>query len=57
MYPSIENSTTGIAITEGPVPTGVMGASNENMLEDMEGMLDSGILCQGCNSTLATCDV
>ena len=37
MYPFLENSTTGIAITEGPVPTGVMGASNENMLEDMEG--------------------
>jgi hypothetical protein len=37
LNPILENSTTGIAITEGPVPTGVMGASNENMLEDMEG--------------------
>jgi len=50
-------TTEFISVPEGPVPTEVMGASNENMLEDMEGMLDSGILCQGCNSTLATCDV
>lgn len=50
-------TTEFISVPEGPVPTEVMGASNENLLEDMEGMLDSGILCPGCNSTLAACDV
>lgn len=49
-------TTEFISVPDGPLPNGVLGPSDDDMLEDMEGMLDSGILCPGCNSTLATCD-
>jgi len=51
-------TTEFISVPDGPVPTEILGASDEDMLDEMEEMLDSGVLCPGCNSSMiATCDV
>lgn len=45
-----------VSVPNGTVPEGVLGPSDNDMLDDMGGMLDTGILCPGCNQTVATCD-
>ena len=49
-------TTEFISVPDGPVPIGVLGPSDEDMLNEMNNMLDTGILCPGCNSTIATCN-
>ena len=34
----------------------LLGPADDDMVTDMEGMLDSGIPCSGCNLTIASCD-
>ena len=33
----------------------LMGPNDNDLITDMEDMLDTGILCSGCNDTIATC--
>ena len=37
-------------------PDDMLGPSDNDLITDMETMLDTGTLCSGCNSTVATCE-
>ncbi len=48
-------TTEFLSVPDGPVPAEVLGPSDSNLLDAMDGMLDTGVLCPGCQQPIATC--
>lgn len=48
--------TSQFVIAPQPNAVEVLGPQDDNLLDEMEDMLDTGILCSGCSNPVATCN-